>query len=233
MFSKLWKLLGLNINMPAERVYGLDILRAFAITVVVVTHGMAYTPRALNKVIEATYLDGVSIFFVLSGFLIGRILIKSMSKQNLDFYTLLNFWWRRWLRTIPVYFFILSAVIFFYNYGKPPGPTFKRFYIFSQNLFTPHPTYKTGKGLMFKMITYISLISYSVYLINLTPMQEYIIPFINHDLLWLVTNRDTLKTINIFLYYLLTIPLSVYSYKLIERPFMELRNKFIFSNKQS
>lgn len=387
MFKRIWHLLGFNINIDPNRVYGLDMLRAFAIISVVITHATTYTPAGINKIVEAVYIDGVSIFFVLSGFLIGLILLKTMSEGNLNFYTLINFWWRRWLRTIPAYYIILSAVIISYNYNKPPGPTFKRYYFFAQNLFTTHPgffietwslsveewfyllipllfysfikyfnikistsvliisilviafstflrieryfdnlpitpfkrdfiiklqvltrldnimygvlaayisyyhgaiwvknkgtklitgicilllnklltqlpqtyflsfyttvltftfnaigtalllpylsNYKTSTGTFYKIITYVSVISYSMYLINLTPMQDYIIPYINKNMLGFVINGGILKHIDLAIMFILTITLSIYSFKFIESPFIKLRNKVTFGKNKT
>jgi peptidoglycan/LPS O-acetylase OafA/YrhL len=49
---------------------------------------------------------GVEIFFVLSGFLIGQILLRDF-EQGVNFKKLLHFWKRRWIRTIPVYYLVL------------------------------------------------------------------------------------------------------------------------------
>jgi peptidoglycan/LPS O-acetylase OafA/YrhL len=51
--------------------------------------------------------DGVDLFFVLSGFLIGGILIKIFDSDDWDLDAIFHFWSRRWLRTIPAYFFVL------------------------------------------------------------------------------------------------------------------------------
>ncbi len=53
---------------------------------------------------------GVELFFALSGFLIGTILIKLFSR-GVTSTSLGRFWFRRWMRTLPAYFFIL---IFYY-----------------------------------------------------------------------------------------------------------------------
>lgn len=50
---------------------------------------------------------GVEIFFVLSGFLIGKILLQSYLKEDFSFSHALNFLKRRWFRTLPNYFLIL------------------------------------------------------------------------------------------------------------------------------
>lgn len=93
------------------RVFGLDILRASAIMLVLLTHGVYYFTDSWNMFHVIKYFpDGVSIFFVLSGFLIGNILIKTMNKKDLGFGDLKNFWIRRWFRTLPAYYFVLCML---------------------------------------------------------------------------------------------------------------------------
>jgi peptidoglycan/LPS O-acetylase OafA/YrhL len=126
---------------PSDRVFGLDILRALAILPVVIVHAHAF----LNK-ITLTYpwvrlYDGVDVFFVLSGFLIGSILIKTfcVSEQ----YTLgkvLSFLKRRWFRTLPNYFLVmLINFILVYTYVTPGDlDQFNiSFLVFCQNLWHP------------------------------------------------------------------------------------------------
>jgi peptidoglycan/LPS O-acetylase OafA/YrhL len=85
--------------------------------------------------------DGVSIFFTLSGFLIGGILIKILEKeQKLNTQILWNFWKRRWLRTLPNYFLILSIlVIYFLLFRDFEGIAYWKYFFFIQNLGTPQP----------------------------------------------------------------------------------------------
>ena len=70
----------LKLQVDSNRIYGLDVLRAIAILSVVFSHSEFILPL---KIKFATYyaLDGVTIFFVLSGFLIGRILIQTFQKD--------------------------------------------------------------------------------------------------------------------------------------------------------
>ena len=101
----------IDINYD-KRVYGLDIFRAIAITVVVMTHGRIIADGLFDFVPFIPWLDGVELFFVLSGFLIGSILIKTAYKNNgLSGATLVHFWKRRWFRTLPNYYLILLANI--------------------------------------------------------------------------------------------------------------------------
>jgi peptidoglycan/LPS O-acetylase OafA/YrhL len=50
----------------------------------------------------------VDLFFVLSGFLIGQILIKVFLANDFSVISLLHFWKRRWFRTLPNYYFVLT-----------------------------------------------------------------------------------------------------------------------------
>lgn len=95
----------------SNRVYGLDLLRAIAIILVVHFHASFFLKDIiLGKFPYLKSPDGVEIFFVLSGFLIGRILIKLMVNTNyrLSSIDMLTFWKRRWFRTLPNYYLILG-----------------------------------------------------------------------------------------------------------------------------
>jgi len=96
----------------AKRVFGLDVMRAIAILIVVDAHATIalndYTGSFLHQILP----DGVELFFVLSGFLIGGILIRSYEKKGqFDRGLLLNFWTRRWFRTLPNYYLVLCTLI--------------------------------------------------------------------------------------------------------------------------
>ncbi len=55
-----------------NRIFGLDLLRAFAILTVLVTHSDTWVSKKFTFFYEyIARFDGVSVFFVLSGFLIG------------------------------------------------------------------------------------------------------------------------------------------------------------------
>jgi len=124
-----------------NRILGLDLLRTFAISIVVISHSVYFLPENLKLFSKNIFLDGVSIFFVLSGYLIGKILIQTLEKDGVNLTTLINFWVKRWFRTLPNYFLILSLVIFLYNYPEFKTPALKKYYFFAQNLYTPQTTY--------------------------------------------------------------------------------------------
>ena len=128
-----------KIDISARRIYGLDILRALAILTVLIGHGSYYLPQGIQQVSNLFIFDGVSLFFVLSGFLIGTILIKNLQKEKAGLKSLWNFWTRRWLRTLPAYYVVL---IFLTLYSFFFSDTYSRidvvsYFLFMQNLIHP------------------------------------------------------------------------------------------------
>ncbi len=85
-------------------------MRALAITLVLLHHffELVRTHAPWSSIFLGGGLTGVSIFFALSGFLIGRILLKLGSRVVIPG-ELLKFWARRWLRTLPIYYVVLLA----------------------------------------------------------------------------------------------------------------------------
>ena len=111
---------------------------------VIYVHSMS----VLNVAIPREYLnwfhfDGVALFFVLSGFLIGRILLKTTQQADFNFKALCSFWARRWLRTLPAYFVVLTVlIILLYVFNSPMvGTPFYEYYLFIQNIWHPHPSF--------------------------------------------------------------------------------------------
>ncbi|SHF23967.1 Peptidoglycan/LPS O-acetylase OafA/YrhL, contains acyltransferase and SGNH-hydrolase domains [Kaistia soli DSM 19436] len=87
-------------------------------------------------------MDSVSMFFVLSGYLIGRILIKTFVERTGDTRSLGQFWIYRWFRTLPNYYLILTVLVVVSSLNgsgsdAPVGP----FFIFSQNIAWKHPSF--------------------------------------------------------------------------------------------
>lgn len=133
------------LNKHQERIVGLDILRSIAILIVVYGHGMYLFPEKFHsKYLSINFLniDGVSIFFVLSGFLIGGILLRIISRTNFTKRDLLNFWVRRWFRTIPNYLIVLIGILAYrLIIFKDFGDFNLRYIFFSQNFSSPHPDF--------------------------------------------------------------------------------------------
>lgn len=132
------------LNKNNRRVIGLDIVRTAAILLVLFRHA----GFLLKENVRGIYLsfipslDGVSLFFVLSGFLIGGILLKTIRQTSFTMGDLLQFWVRRWFRTLPNYLFVLLLIA---GIGMLLNMNMKGFgisyFFFTQNLYQYHPPF--------------------------------------------------------------------------------------------
>lgn len=129
-----------------ERVFGLDLLRAFAILFVVYGHSLHLLPETFPKdLLSLPILDGVTLFFVLSGFLIGRILLRTVAHEDFDGRMLVRFWVRRWFRTLPNYYLVLVVLVAVTGSLSAPvvplADHLGRYFTFTQNVAWPHPEF--------------------------------------------------------------------------------------------
>lgn len=127
-----------------ERVLGLDILRAYAILSVLYGHAFELIRQILSPSLWTAYWapvwDGVTLFFVLSGFLIGRIILKECTSKDPKIISLFEFWILRWLRTIPPYAIVITIIVSIYwATGKSNPSGWWKYYLFLQNINQPHP----------------------------------------------------------------------------------------------
>ncbi len=128
------------------RNFGLDLLRAGAILLVLVSHlwqtvpwwfGAAAAARIpANVGTIGTY--GVVVFFALSGFLVGGIALRTMRAGPTP-RSAAVFLVRRWLRTVPLYYVAIGAFLL----ATPPASDrlahLARYATFTQNLATDMP----------------------------------------------------------------------------------------------
>lgn len=132
-----------SLEQSHNRVFGLDLLRFVAILMVLVGHSLILVPYELKPYFHKFLLDGVAIFFVLSGYLIGGILIKQLEKQAPTLKGLLNFWTRRWMRTVPAYVFVLVLLLVYTLIALPESvpSDWWRFFLFIQNFEHVPPSF--------------------------------------------------------------------------------------------
>jgi peptidoglycan/LPS O-acetylase OafA/YrhL len=125
----------LSVELPQDRVFGLDLLRACAILFVVYVHGAYYLAAVLpQSLVRLPLMDGVSIFFVLSGYLIGGIILRSFERPDLRLTDVGGFWIRRWLRTLPNYYLVLSILaLHMVLAGDATGTPVWQYLLFVQN----------------------------------------------------------------------------------------------------
>lgn len=114
-------------NSEKGKNFGLDAMRAMAIILVLVCHSGLQSPLMY-------YLGfyGVELFFVLSGFLIGQIIIRDVL-QKPSTKSLITFYQRRWLRTLPLYYMVLLLLVFHKTFGSQAPPNSWYYFFFVQN----------------------------------------------------------------------------------------------------
>lgn len=137
----MFKPLAQEIKDPA-RIYGLDLMRAVAACLVVYLHGNVMLELVSPTLACLPIMDGVDLFFALSGFLIGGIILRQIDKgDKLDFLFVKKFLVRRWFRTLPNYYlFLLLNIILIYCGLVKDGILNKylsTYFVFFQNFYKP------------------------------------------------------------------------------------------------
>ena len=100
------------LSSPLEnRHYGLDAVRATSLLMILVVHCFLFV-GSYYRLTPYMYFGvlAVELFFALSGYLIGTILLK-VSERGFSAPVLVNFWARRWMRTLPAYFTVAAIIM--------------------------------------------------------------------------------------------------------------------------
>jgi len=128
--------------MTGQRVFGLDALRALAVCLVLLAHcSFLFVPYTGVEPLRAWLMLGhlgVELFFVLSGYLIGGILLD---EARADTGWVGGFWRRRWLRTLPNYYLFLAANLLIERWIAGHWPNAWLYAVFAQNLAWPQPPF--------------------------------------------------------------------------------------------
>lgn len=122
----------------------LDLCRAAAIIMVLLSHGRGFLIPVIPSAKHLKFggFLGVELFFVLSGFLIGRIIFDKFEKTKGAFEWVPSFWFRRWMRTYPSYFIFLILNLSIANSVRQEViPNILEYSTFTQSLITPHPSF--------------------------------------------------------------------------------------------
>lgn len=117
-------------------------MRALAVCIVIYEHGNFILDLASPTLASIKIIDGVDLFFVLSGFLIGGILLRGIAKEEkISFSFVKKFLVRRWFRTLPNYFLFLCINVLMIAIGLSNGYLNKyliAFFVFMQNFAKPY-----------------------------------------------------------------------------------------------
>ncbi len=130
---------GFAVRTEVSRNFGLDVVRAIAISGVLVAHFTDFTaiPMGTRAPIFIGLMgSGVELFFALSGFLIGGLLMD-IAKPSLRAWTI--FIVRRWMRTVPLYLLWLATLLIVWPPQRDLMEHAIKFLTFSQNLLWRMP----------------------------------------------------------------------------------------------
>lgn len=125
-----------------RRNLGLDALRCAAIAVVLANHGLIFLVVAWGHVrleggvwlFSLLTVPSVEWLFVLSGFLIGTMMIRTFEAPGTFWGRARGFWLRRWFRTVPNYYLFLVVNLVLLQVGWAIGDASWKHAVFAQNL---------------------------------------------------------------------------------------------------
>jgi peptidoglycan/LPS O-acetylase OafA/YrhL len=144
-----------------HKIFGLDLMRVLAILLVLSAHTLwiyqGYS-NLLTKAINFSGFIGVELFFVLSGFLIGKSLLRLFLNPDYNYKFASIFLRRRWFRIMPNYLFVLILNIGVFSYlGYHVADAWKYFF-FLQNFVHPMlPFFPESWSMSIKEIPYFVL----------------------------------------------------------------------------
>lgn len=137
--------------MKDKRIVNLDLFRAVAILFVILFHTtQMYASGQFNADYYLWGKFGVEFFFVLSGFLVGGLFYKQVTKVNL-----VRFWLLRFFRTYPPYIIAL-LLSYFAVYHTRNEPFNIGYLFFIQNFYKSIPYFKISWSLCIEEHFYIA-----------------------------------------------------------------------------
>lgn len=130
-----------NLYDHTNRNFGLDVCRCLAVSMVLFAHSSQNIFKNPFPFLWYLPIGGVELFFSLSGFLIGRILLRLFDNQSVSLKDIVVFWTKRWLRTLPLYYVLYFVYLTLYNQLIYPVSFDARYLLFLHNFTTPPPAF--------------------------------------------------------------------------------------------
>ncbi|MCH2489737.1 MAG: acyltransferase [Flavobacteriales bacterium] len=149
----------MNISHKKRNV-GLDLARTIAILLVLFAHTRwisDHYPTTVDYAMRLSGTIGVEVFFIISGFLIGKIILREIQQPEFSFSNIKKFLFRRWFRTFPNYYLLLfvNIVVWYSIYGALPQQLY-RYFLYIQNVTdTSLPFYRVSWSLAVEQFSYI------------------------------------------------------------------------------
>ena len=149
----------MNISNKKRNV-GLDLARTIAILLVLFAHTRwisDHYPTVIDYAMRLSGTIGVEVFFIISGFLIGKIILREVQKPDFSFSSIKTFLFRRWFRTFPNYYLLLGVniIVWYSIYGELPQKLYKYFFYIQNVTDTSLPFYRVSWSLAVEQFSYI------------------------------------------------------------------------------
>ena len=132
---------GILSAADTRRLFGLDVVGAIAILLVIQAHIGQYGERLYGwtfpRFLGLLGSFGVELFFVLSGFLIGGLLLE-VAERSPTLQGGVRFLLRRWMRTLPLYILWTLVIFVLYSQAQRGFPLVAHL-TFTQNFHSPMP----------------------------------------------------------------------------------------------
>ncbi|WP_220812654.1 acyltransferase family protein [Pseudomonas paralcaligenes] len=124
---------------------GLDYLRSLAVVIVLANHCFLWFFVSTGKIVwqggpaylSASAVISIEWLFVLSGYLIGTMMIRIFEKEQNHLSACRDFWLRRWFRTLPCYYLFLLVNVGLSMVLADAGSFDWSYVFFLQNLAYP------------------------------------------------------------------------------------------------
>lgn len=126
-------------ELHRNRIFGLELIRAVAVAAVLYSHCRDFLIVTGRGEWLPEIFDGVDLFFVLSGFLIGGLLIE-IAQRDPSPRAWFRFMVRRWMRTLPAYFVVLVVLLLAWPPALDRAAHAAAYATLTQNLAWPMPS---------------------------------------------------------------------------------------------
>ncbi|WP_313804478.1 acyltransferase [Flavobacterium sp.] len=128
----------------SNRIFGLDVLRAGSIMMVLFSHSSVIYPEShgvLSKLKDLSGFFGIELFFGLSGFLIGSSMFKLFVYGEYRFRDVKDFLLRRLFRILPSYYLVLLINLGIFLWFSFSIDEIWKYFLLLQNINRPIPAF--------------------------------------------------------------------------------------------